>query len=717
MMTDIEAGSRPAAKRRKLDDNDKDNDNVAAATTLQTPGLESQNVAKAIERPISPPLSRTRRRRSGTPPPSIARIEANNAGRYVVDQTTAHEAHGVPPVAEGPMSISKRHQDESRDEARFLPSPIQLTRIKDLGVEKNVDALGLEEILGDPLIRECWCFNFLFDVEFIMKHFDPKLLVKVNIVHGFWRNDDQRKIGLMESASHYPNINLIPAYIPDPFGTHHTKMLILFRDEHAQIVIHSANMIPRDWGNMTQGVWRSPLLPLSTSPNSQPNVAYSIGTGERFKVDILKYLNAYGRRLHGLTSQLVNYEFSSIKAAFLGSAPSRQKPAEAKSAIQTSFGWLGLKEILSAIPIKAPKKTTNRKQVDNSKPNIVIQVSSIATLGQNPTWLEHFQSVLSSHLTSCTAPTQPSKPTNAAFFTKASSLSCDAPATKFNIIFPTPSEIRTSLDGYVSGNSIHTKIQSPAQQKQLEYLHPLFCHWKSSSPASQRREALRGPAAPHIKTYIGFSDETQKTIDWALLTSANMSKQAWGDVVSNKGEIWIQSWEAGVLVWPEIFGEGNREVNMVPVFGSDTPGLEDDGLEEVARIDYGGSETETETETENDEVEDAGVVDPDETEDDEEDEQEQNPRIDPEETEDEDEEQQAGNSEHLDKAGRLKNKEKDTTPDLRPKIPKAERNRTIIGFRMPYDLPITPYGTNEVPWCASLADEEPDWMGRRWKGF
>ncbi|PVI04489.1 phospholipase D/nuclease, partial [Periconia macrospinosa] len=489
---------------------------------------------------------------------------------------------------------------------RYLPSPVRLTRIKDLAPHQNVEAVGLRDLLGDPLIEECWCFNFLFDVSFIMEHFDPDIrsLVKLKIIHGFWKNDDQRRIDLLESASHYPNIDLISAYLPDPFGTHHTKMMILFRrDASAQVIIHTANMIPRDWGNMTQAVWQSPLLPLQTDNTSSQKMAQSmneshpLGSGERFNVDLMRYLDAYGKRLSALMERLGKYDFSSIRAAFIASAPSKQDPNMAKPARRTSFGWLGLKEILSHIPVR----TGDGK----GKPNIVIQISSIATLGQNPTWLQNFQSDLIS-----TTPT-------------------------FNIIFPTPTEIRSSLDGYLSGGSIHTKIQSPAQQKQLDYLRPLLCHWRtpsSTSPSPQprhsndlepkKRTAHRGPAAPHIKTYIRFGDKTQHNIDWAMVTSANLSKQAWGDVVSKKGEIWIQSWECGVVVWPELFrGDGceeDEEAVMIPVFGKDGPG--------------------------------------------------------------------------------------------------EGKRKVVVGFRMPYDLPLIPYRPDEVPWCASLAHSEPDWAGRTWTG-
>lgn len=57
-------------------------------------------------------------------------------------------------------------------------------------------------------------------------------------------------------------------------------------------------------------------------------------------------------------------------------------------------------------------------------------------------------------------------------------------------------------------------------------------------------------------------------IDWALVTSANMSKQAWGEASNPQGEMRISSYELGVLVWPELFGE---DAKMVPTFKQDVP--------------------------------------------------------------------------------------------------------------------------------------------------
>lgn len=58
--------------------------------------------------------------------------------------------------------------ESGNTEAEYITSPIQLTRIKDLSDAENEDTVGLGEILGDPMIKECWNFNFLFDIDFVM---------------------------------------------------------------------------------------------------------------------------------------------------------------------------------------------------------------------------------------------------------------------------------------------------------------------------------------------------------------------------------------------------------------------------------------------------------------------------------------------------------------------------------------------------------------------
>jgi len=224
-------------------------------------------------------------------------------------------------------------------------------------------------------------------------------------------------------------------------------MLILIRhDSTAQIIIHTANMIEFDWTNMTQAVWKSPLLPL-ISEGHEPSKSDKIGSGGRFKMDLLNYLKAYDTNrtiCKPLIDELSKYDFSDVRAALVASAPGRR---DVDTDSKTKFGWAGLEQVLSSIPAKSKES------------DIVVQISSIATLGATDKWLDKtFFKVL------------------------ATSRNLGISRPKFRIVFPTPDEVRRSLNGYRSGKAIHTKIQSAAQAKQLQYLKPLFYHWAGDGP-------------------------------------------------------------------------------------------------------------------------------------------------------------------------------------------------------------------------------------------
>ncbi|KAJ5787489.1 Tyrosyl-DNA phosphodiesterase [Penicillium paradoxum] len=555
-------------------------------------------------------------------PSKRARVSESSAdGVVTAPFASLHRAISPPSPRANIQPTCPAQTDEKMNSAssganrpvQFINSPTQLTHIRDLPAANNVDTVRLRDILGDPMIRECWQFNYLFDIDFLMSHFDEdvKDIVKVKIVHGSWRKEDSHRIRVEETCSRYPNVEPIVAYMPEAFGTHHSKMMILLRhDDLAQVIIHTANMIHMDWTNMTQAVWRSPLLPLQKPIPSESQSDSKFGSGSRFKRDLLAYLKAYGPRKTGLlVQQLNNYDFGAIRAALIASVPSKKHASDCNSEEDTLWGWSALKDLMRRIPIRKTKPSNSAK-----KPHIVIQISSVATLGQTNKWLKDV------------------------FFKALASTPTQAPTPTYSIIFPTPDEIRRSLNGYDSGGSIHMKTQSAAQQKQLQYMRPHLCQWAGDSlPPGQcidlsedtpaKREAGRCRAAPHIKTYIRFADSDMKTIDWAMVSSANLSTQAWGAATNPSGEVRICSWEIGVVVWPDLFCDDialpaespARDAPMVPCFKQDRPAV------------FGGE-----------------------------------------------------------------------TADL------------VVGFRMPYDLPLTPYGATDEPWCATASHDEPDWQGQRW---
>ena len=260
---------------------------------------------------------------------------------------------------------------------------------------------------------------------------------------------------VQQQASSFENVQLHAAYMPEMFGTHHSKMLILLRhDDTAQVVIHTANMIAKDWTNMTNGVWKSPLLPKLTTDEAsvegdETSQDGPVGSGARFKHDLMQYLGHYDERrvvCRPLIQQLKDYDFSSVRAALVASVPGKHDHLDTS---RTSWGWSALKRYLKHVPC-SPEAS-----------EVVVQISSIATLGAKDDWLKKtlFQSLAASA-------SPPSRP-------------------DFKVVFPTADDIRVSLDGYASGGSIHTKIQSSQQAKQLQYLRPLFHRWGNNASSGK----------------------------------------------------------------------------------------------------------------------------------------------------------------------------------------------------------------------------------------
>lgn len=144
MATHQEEGA-PPSKRRKLDANER-----SKVATIEEPTFTT----RGINRPISPPLSR---RKSPVPPASFKPTwNFDEIPKQATGSTTSDTSPDIETKKKGYKGT------------KFVPSPIRLTRIEDLGPHRNVDSVGLTEILGDPMIKECWNFNFLFDLDFVM---------------------------------------------------------------------------------------------------------------------------------------------------------------------------------------------------------------------------------------------------------------------------------------------------------------------------------------------------------------------------------------------------------------------------------------------------------------------------------------------------------------------------------------------------------------------
>lgn len=162
-MTPSSGSNDPPAKRRKLD-------NTAGGEAESTDATSA-----SLRRPVSPPIPR---RKSPTPASASLLVPAPTWGFDDVPKQTLTPPPLQPPpkleqvdlsVAEKIEEIKHKEDDRAAEnDTRYVASPFRLTKIRDLAPHKNVDTVELEDILGDPLIKECWNFNFLFDLDFVM---------------------------------------------------------------------------------------------------------------------------------------------------------------------------------------------------------------------------------------------------------------------------------------------------------------------------------------------------------------------------------------------------------------------------------------------------------------------------------------------------------------------------------------------------------------------
>ncbi|XP_034729161.1 tyrosyl-DNA phosphodiesterase 1 [Etheostoma cragini] len=379
-----------------------------------------------------------------------------------------------------------------------------LNKVTGLDRKYNSGALHIRDILS-PLfgtLKESAQFNYCFDIAWMVKQFPPEFRdCPVLIVHGDKR---EAKARLVQQAQPFPHIRFCQAKLDIAFGTHHTKMMLLWYEEGFRVIILTSNLIRADWYQKTQGMWMSPLFPRLPKGSSE-----SAGESPTFfKRDLLEYLAAYrAPELEEWIQRIKEHDLSETRVYLVGSTPGRYVGSDMKR-----WGHLRLRKLLydHTDPVAGEEEWP-----------VIGQFSSIGSMGLDKTkWLKgEFQRTMTT--------------------LGKSSLRSDPP---MYLVYPSVDDVRTSLEGYPAGGSLPYSIQTA--QKQL-WLHSFFHRWKANATG-------RSHAMPHIKTYMRTSpDFTQ--LAWFLVTSANLSKAAWGALEKNNSQVMVRSYELGVLYVPAAF--------------------------------------------------------------------------------------------------------------------------------------------------------------------
>ncbi|CAI5448701.1 unnamed protein product [Caenorhabditis angaria] len=350
------------------------------------------------------------------------------------------------------------------------------------------NALSFENICEIIRPERSVHFNFMIDFDWLISCYPPSLRKNpITLIVG-----DSDAGSLRRSAKSYENVNVIAAPLPIPFGTHHSKLSIFENSTNIHVIISTANLITGDWEFKTQQFYHACGEISKERKEESPDF---------FKEDLLEYLSYYPKSLDPWREIIRSSDFSNISDRLIFSAPGYHK----------NIGKLGhprLKRLIESSII--PKPST----AQNSRPLYIAQCSSIGSLGKFPvSWLR-------------------------GEFLKSLEGSSPAPSTspaRLYLIYPTVENVRESCEGYEAGCSLPYRNET---HKKQEWLGSLFCKWRSEN-------AKRSKAMPHCKSYVKLVDGE---IEWQVVTSANLSKAAWGEFQKNNTQLCIRSYEIGVLI-------------------------------------------------------------------------------------------------------------------------------------------------------------------------
>ncbi|XP_062013418.1 tyrosyl-DNA phosphodiesterase 1 isoform X3 [Rosa rugosa] len=376
-----------------------------------------------------------------------------------------------------------------------LPQTFRLLNVQGLPPWANTSCVSIKDVIqGDILFAVL--SNYMVDLDWLIPACPTVAKIPhVLVVHG----EGDGTLDYMKRKKP-ANWILHKPPLPISFGTHHSKAMLLVYPRGVRIIVHTANLIFVDWNNKSQGLW---MQDFPWKDQSNP----SKGCG--FEHDLIDYLSAlkwpeFSVNLPTLGTFNINpgffkkFDYSSAAVRLIASVPGYHTGNNMKK-----WGHMKLRTVL--------QECTFDKEFRKSP--LAYQFSSLGSLDEK--WMAELAHSMSSGFSDDKTPLGPGEP---------------------RIIWPTVEDVRCSIEGYAAGNA----VPSPAKNVDKDFLKKYWARWKASHTGRCR-------AMPHIKTFTRYSGQK---LAWFLLTSANLSKAAWGALQKNNSQLMIRSYELGVLFLP-----------------------------------------------------------------------------------------------------------------------------------------------------------------------
>lgn len=320
------------------------------------------------------------------------------------------------------------------------------------------DGIRLTDVVEGPVVHAI-ITSFVINLEWLYEVCPLLQTIKVDIV------TDSRVVPMiMDSVRGDTSVH---AAVTPAFGTHHTKMMILFYREKVRIMITSANFTDTDWALKTQGVFVKDFPLGSERVGDDP-----------FRDYLCEYMSHLPKSVPWERLHLADCRDAGC--VLVGSVPGKHRGAEINK-----WGHMRLRSVLSV-----------------NADEVCCQFSSLGSLSDR--WF------------------------NTEF---KRSVTGDRDAV-MHIVYPTKRQVIDSYEGVAAGMSL------PVKAKNIKpFIRSRLCVWKCD-------DELRDRSMPHIKTYVGLCEGSPR---WTLMTSANLSKPAWGAMELGGSQFTIKSFELGVL--------------------------------------------------------------------------------------------------------------------------------------------------------------------------
>eukprot|EP01039_Chlorochromonas_danica_P002227 gene2227-2432_t len=387
--------------------------------------------------------------------------------------------------------------------------PFYLTTVPHASPPANHSTLSVEDLFhqesdeGNSIEQLC-LMSYMVDTEWLVSCCPHLLQVNTLILHG-----------ATASTSFSPSWQVSKVDLGmERYGTHHSKMALVFYGTGLRVVITTANFYAEDFTFRTQGIYLQDFPLKSDAPH--------VNTSEKneFEEDLaayLKTLRLYSQKaqnsLDNVIHRLSCYDFSSAEVILVASVPGRHTKDKKK--------W-GLGKLCRAL---AENGFYEKKWRDYQ---LLMQCSSLGSMGKDGMLLHDYAARM-----------RLQHPPSA-----KSKQMCD-----FQLVWPTVECVRESFQGYAAGGSLpcNWKTLTTDGKHLLTGFQDHLFRWEGETSGRER-------ATPHMKCYFRYFVspdrlEEDQVVDlaWFLLTSSNMSQAAFGVFQTNDSQLYIKSYEIGVL--------------------------------------------------------------------------------------------------------------------------------------------------------------------------